>query len=166
MTLPFTTPRRFIPAHEEIEMVRPVIIAVAITGSIPRKKDTPAIPVTPAEQIESTHEAFEAGAALVHVHVRNRDESSGSDPALFAQVQEGMRKHCPNMIIQFSTGEQGSSSGYAPPEGSRSVGAPDGGRPRRSRGLSCGLTNALGQTDYQLRPFIARRLRDLRIRGG
>ena len=85
----------------------PVIIAVAITGSVPRKKDNPAVPVTPAEQIESTHEAFEAGASLVHIHVRNPDESPSSDPALFAQVQEGVRKHCPGMIIQFSTGGRG-----------------------------------------------------------
>jgi hypothetical protein len=35
--------------------MRPVIIAVAITGSVPRKKDNPALPVLPAEQIESTH---------------------------------------------------------------------------------------------------------------
>ena len=85
----------------------PVIIAVAITGSVPRKKDSPAVPVTPAEQIESAHEAFEAGATLVHIHVRNPDESPSSDPALFAQVQEGVRKHCPGMIIQFSTGGRG-----------------------------------------------------------
>jgi uncharacterized protein (DUF849 family) len=88
-------------------MSQAVIITVAITGSVPRKKDNPALPVTPAEQIESTHEAFEAGAALAHVHVRNPDESPGSDPALFAQVQEGVRKHCPGMIIQFSTGGRG-----------------------------------------------------------
>src|SRR5689334_10689003 len=87
--------------------MRPVIIAVAITGSVPRKKDNPAVPVTPSEQIESTHEAFEAGASLVHIHVRNPDESSSSDPALFARVQEGVRKHCPGMIIQFSTGGRG-----------------------------------------------------------
>ena len=87
--------------------MRPVVIAVAITGSVPRKKDNPALPVTPAEQIESTHEAFEAGASLVHIHVRNPDESSSSDPNLFAQVQDGIRKHCPGMIVQFSTGGRG-----------------------------------------------------------
>jgi 3-keto-5-aminohexanoate cleavage enzyme len=87
--------------------MRPIIIAVAITGSVPRKKDNPAVPVTPAEQIESTHQAFEAGASLVHIHVRNQDESSSSNPALFAQVQEGVRKHCPGMIVQFSTGGRG-----------------------------------------------------------
>ena len=87
--------------------MRPIVLAVAITGSVPRKKDNPALPVTPAEQIESTHAAFEAGATLVHIHVRNPDESSSSDPALFAQVLEGVRKHCPGMIVQFSTGGRG-----------------------------------------------------------
>lgn len=88
-------------------MSTPVIITVAITGAVPRKKDNPAVPVTPAEQVESTHEAFEAGASLVHVHVRNPDESPGSDPELFGRVQEGVRKHCPGMIVQFSTGGRG-----------------------------------------------------------
>ena len=90
-------------------MTTPAIITVAITGAIPRKADTPAVPVTPAEQIESTHEAFEAGATVAHIHVRNPDESPSSDPALFAQVQEGLLKHCPGMIIQFSTGGRGRS---------------------------------------------------------
>ena len=88
-------------------MTTPAVITVAITGAIPRKVDTPAVPVTPSEQIESTHEAFEAGASVVHIHVRNADESPGSDPALFAQVQEGVIKHCPGMIVQFSTGGRG-----------------------------------------------------------
>ena len=88
-------------------MSKPVIITVAITGALPRKKDTPAVPVTPSEQIESTHEAFEAGASLVHIHVRSADESPSSDPELFAEVQEGVRKHCPGMIVQFSTGGRG-----------------------------------------------------------
>jgi len=87
--------------------MRPVTIAVAITGSVPRKKDNPALPVLPAEQIESTHAAYEAGAALVHIHVRNDAESSSSDPGRFAEVQAGVRKHCPGMIVQFSTGGRG-----------------------------------------------------------
>jgi len=90
-------------------MTMPAIITVAITGAIPRKADTPAVPVVPSEQIESTHEAFEAGATVAHIHVRNRDESPSSDPALFAEVQEGIAKHCPGMIIQFSTGGRGRS---------------------------------------------------------
>jgi uncharacterized protein (DUF849 family) len=90
-------------------MSQAAIITVAITGALPRKAQTPAVPVTPHEQIESTHQAYEAGAALVHIHVRNKDESPSSDPELFAQVQEGVRKYCPGMIVQFSTGGRGRS---------------------------------------------------------
>lgn len=84
--------------------MKPCIISVAITGSLPRKKDNPAVPVTVAEQIESTHEAFEAGATLVHLHVRNDDESPTSAPERFAVVLDGVRRHCPGMITQVSTG--------------------------------------------------------------
>lgn len=87
--------------------MRPAIITVAITGSLPKKSDNPALPVTPSEQIESTHEAFEAGASLVHIHVRNPDETSSSNPDLFQAVQEGVVRHCPGMIVQFSTGGRG-----------------------------------------------------------
>ena len=88
-------------------MSDPVVISVAITGSVPRKRDNPALPVTVAEQVESTHAAYEAGAALVHVHVRNADETPSSDPEKFAAFQEGIRKHCPDIIVQFSTGGRG-----------------------------------------------------------
>ena len=88
-------------------MTTPIIVTTAITGSQPRKKDNPALPVTPSEQIESTHEAFEAGSSLVHIHVRDSQEDSSSDPDLFSEVQQGIKKHCPNMIIQFSTGGRG-----------------------------------------------------------
>lgn len=84
--------------------MKPCIISVAITGSLPRKKDNPAVPVTVAEQIESTHEAYEAGATLVHLHVRNDDESPTSAPERFAPVLDGIRKYCSGMITQVSTG--------------------------------------------------------------
>ncbi|CUH89698.1 3-keto-5-aminohexanoate cleavage enzyme [Phaeobacter sp. CECT 5382] len=85
-------------------MNAPCIICVAITGSLPRKVDNPAVPITVSEQIESTHAAFEAGASIVHAHVRNDDETPSSDPGKFAALKEGVEKHCPGMIIQFSTG--------------------------------------------------------------
>ncbi|RWA49274.1 3-keto-5-aminohexanoate cleavage protein [Cupriavidus sp. UYMSc13B] len=88
-------------------MQEPCIISVAITGSVPRKKDNPAVPISVAEQIESTHASHEAGATLVHLHVRDELENSSSDPARFAALQEGIRKHCPGMIVQFSTGGRG-----------------------------------------------------------
>jgi 3-keto-5-aminohexanoate cleavage enzyme len=82
----------------------PCIICVAITGSLPVKANNPAVPISVSEQIESTHEAFEAGAALVHCHVRNDDGSPTSSPERFAQLMEGIRAHCPGMIVQLSTG--------------------------------------------------------------
>lgn len=85
-------------------MTTPCIITVAITGSLPQKRDNPAVPITVQEQIESTHAAFEAGAALVHLHVRNDDGSPTSSPERFAAAQDGIRRHCPGMIVQFSTG--------------------------------------------------------------
>jgi 3-keto-5-aminohexanoate cleavage enzyme len=84
--------------------LEPCIITVAITGSVPRKENNPAVPITVSEQVESTHEAFEAGASLVHVHVRNDDQSTTSDPDRFADFQERIRRHCPGIIVQFSTG--------------------------------------------------------------
>lgn len=87
-----------------VGMTAPCIITVAITGSLPTKADNPAVPISTAEQVESTQEAFEAGAAIVHAHVRNDDGSPSSDPVRFADLKEGLEKHCPGMIIQFSTG--------------------------------------------------------------
>lgn len=85
-------------------MSKPCIICVAITGSLPRKSDNPAVPVTVQEQIESTQAAFEAGATIAHCHVRNDDESPSSDPEKFGLLLEGLRKHCAGMVVQFSTG--------------------------------------------------------------
>lgn len=85
-------------------MTTPCIITVAITGSVPRKEHNPAVPVTIAEQVDATQAAFEAGAALAHVHVRNDDQTPTSDPERFARLLEGLRKHCPGMILQVSTG--------------------------------------------------------------
>ena len=82
----------------------PVIICVAITGSLPRKSDNPAVPITVAEQVESTQEAFEAGATIAHCHVRGDDETPSSDPDRFAALKDGIERHCPGMIVQLSTG--------------------------------------------------------------
>jgi 3-keto-5-aminohexanoate cleavage enzyme len=85
-------------------MTDPCIICVAITGSLPRKEDNPAVPVTISEQIESTHEAFEAGATIAHCHVRDADQNPTADPEKFAALKEGLEKHCPGIIVQLSTG--------------------------------------------------------------
>ncbi|GAB5376534.1 MAG: 3-keto-5-aminohexanoate cleavage protein [Acuticoccus sp.] len=80
------------------------VICVAITGSLPTKADNPAVPISVAEQIESTHAAFEAGAAIAHCHVRDDDGKPTSDPERFARLKEGIETHCKGMIVQLSTG--------------------------------------------------------------
>jgi 3-keto-5-aminohexanoate cleavage enzyme len=82
----------------------PCIICVAITGSLPTKADNPAVPITISEQIESTHEAFEAGAAIVHCHVRDDEGRPTANPERFARLKEGLEAHCPGLIVQLSTG--------------------------------------------------------------
>ncbi len=82
----------------------PCIITIAMTGSVPQKSDNPAVPITVSEQVESTHEAFEAGATLAHCHVRMDDGTPTSDPDRFAALMEGIKAHCPGMVIQLSTG--------------------------------------------------------------
>ncbi|MFT4959580.1 MAG: 3-keto-5-aminohexanoate cleavage enzyme, partial [Paracoccaceae bacterium] len=85
-------------------MSNPCIICVAITGSVPTKSSNPAVPISISEQVESTQDAFEAGASICHAHVRNEDQTPSSDPEKFARLKEGVEKHCPGMIVQFSTG--------------------------------------------------------------
>ncbi|MEG4644697.1 uncharacterized protein (DUF849 family) [Paracoccus pantotrophus] len=82
----------------------PCIICVAITGSLPTKDNNPAVPITIEEQVESTQEAFEAGATIAHCHVRDDEGRPSSDPERFARLKEGIETHCPGMIVQLSTG--------------------------------------------------------------
>ncbi|HUS54456.1 MAG TPA: 3-keto-5-aminohexanoate cleavage protein [Thermohalobaculum sp.] len=111
-------------------MTNPCILCVAITGSVPRKEHNPAVPITVAEQVESTHAAFEAGASIAHCHVRLDDGTPTSDPERFARLKEGLEKHCPGMIIQLSTGgrsgngrERGAMLPLCPDMASLSVGS-------------------------------------------
>jgi len=111
-------------------MTNPCIICVAITGSLPTKDNNPAVPISIAEQIESTQEAFEAGASIAHCHVRDDDGKPTSDPERFARLKEGLETHCPGMIVQLSTGgrsgagqERGGMLSLSPDMASLSVGS-------------------------------------------
>ena len=111
------TRKQFFLTFEHMHTLKnqPCIICVAITGSVPTKADNPNIPISINEQIESTQEAFEVGASIVHCHVRNEDGSVSSDPSKFKKLQDGIKKYCPGMIIQFSTGGRsgvGKDRGY------------------------------------------------------
>ena len=106
------------------------IICVAITGSLPTKENNPAVPISVAEQIESTQESFESGATIAHCHVRDDDGKPTADPERFGRLLEGLRKHCPGMIVQLSTGgrsgagkERGGMLPLVPDMASLSVGS-------------------------------------------
>jgi len=83
---------------------KPCILCCAITGSVPTKAANPAVPISISEQVESSLAAVEAGASIIHAHVRNADETPSCDPEKFARLQEELRRHSPDVIIQFSTG--------------------------------------------------------------
>jgi uncharacterized protein (DUF849 family) len=111
-------------------MNSPCIICVAITGSLPTKDNNPAVPITISEQIESAHQAFEAGASIAHCHVRDDNGKPTSDPERFSALKQGLEKHCPGMIVQLSTGgrsgagrERGGMLALSPDMASLSVGS-------------------------------------------
>jgi 3-keto-5-aminohexanoate cleavage enzyme len=81
-----------------------LIITVATTGSLPKKKNNPHVPITPSEIIETGVRCESAGASIIHVHVRNlEDESPSTDYRLFEEVYDGLKSRT-NLIIQISTG--------------------------------------------------------------
>lgn len=80
-----------------------VVITVALTGAEVTRTQNPNLPITPEELIQSAYEAYNAGAAMCHIHVRNPDGTPAYDPLLFKEVLEGVRAKCP-MLVQFSTG--------------------------------------------------------------
>ncbi|UCH23910.1 MAG: 3-keto-5-aminohexanoate cleavage protein [Deltaproteobacteria bacterium] len=81
-----------------------LVITVATTGSLPKKKNNPHVPITPSEIIETGVRCEAAGASIIHVHVRNlEDESASTDYRLFEEVYDGLKSRT-NLIIQISTG--------------------------------------------------------------
>lgn len=84
-------------------MARKVMITVAVSGSRPTKEMNPAVPYTPSEIIDAALESYKAGAAIVHVHVR--DPKTGVPvyrAELYKEVLEGIRRKC-DMIVNLTT---------------------------------------------------------------
>lgn len=72
--------------------------------ALPKKKNNPAVPITPQEIIGEGVRCEGAGAAIFHLHVRNPvDETPSSDYELFAEAYQGLRERT-NLIVQISTG--------------------------------------------------------------
>jgi 3-keto-5-aminohexanoate cleavage enzyme len=80
-----------------------VVITVAQTGALVTKKMNPNVPEQPDEIAQSAYDCYNEGAALVHIHARDKNNVNSGDPAIFRDIHEKIRKKC-NMIIQDSTG--------------------------------------------------------------
>ncbi len=83
-----------------------VIITVAVTGAQVNKSLTPASPETPAEIAESAYDAYNEGAAIVHIHAKDSQGLPTGDPAVFGEIHSLVRARC-DMILQDSTGGGG-----------------------------------------------------------
>jgi uncharacterized protein (DUF849 family) len=81
-----------------------VIITAALTGPIASKQDNPALPTTPEEIAQAARGAYEAGAAIVHVHLRDEQGLPTADPGIAEKTVAAIRNACPEVIIQLSTG--------------------------------------------------------------
>ena len=83
---------------------RKVIISCAITGGMTVPGQSPAIPVTPDQIVESALGANQAGASILHIHVRDpKDGHPVADPELFLEVVSSIREQC-DAIVQPTTG--------------------------------------------------------------
>jgi 3-keto-5-aminohexanoate cleavage enzyme len=79
-------------------------LTCAITGAETTRERQPRLPITPLEQAEAAREALEAGAAIIHLHVREDDGSPSQRPERFREAIQAIREKAPGVIIQISTG--------------------------------------------------------------
>lgn len=83
--------------------MQPVIITAAMVGAEVSRDQQPNLPVTPQEIISAAVECYEAGAAIIHIHVRDAGGNATQDAHIFREVVEGIRARC-DVITQVSTG--------------------------------------------------------------
>ena len=86
----------------EIRVLKELIVNFTPTGMVPTKAMTPHVPITPSEIIEEVHQAYEFGITIAHLHARDENGAPTSDKAVYAKIFEGVRKHCPNLIVCLS----------------------------------------------------------------
>jgi 3-keto-5-aminohexanoate cleavage enzyme len=85
-----------------------LIITAAITGSRITRDITPHIPISPAEIVQSAYECWQAGASIVHIHVRDPHTGQGTqDVAVFRQVVEPLRQKTDLILCLTTSGIPG-----------------------------------------------------------
>jgi 3-keto-5-aminohexanoate cleavage enzyme len=86
-----------------LEPYAPLIINVALTGVIPTRAMTPHVPLSPEEIVADAVACHDAGAAVVHVHARDREGQPTYDADVFAEIIGGMRRERPQLIVCATT---------------------------------------------------------------
>lgn len=81
---------------------RKVIITVAQTGAFHGKEANPNVPTQPKEIAQSAYDCYNAGASIVHIHARDKNDVSTNDPKIYSEINTLIRAKC-NMILQNST---------------------------------------------------------------
>ncbi len=79
------------------------VVTCALTGVLANRKQNAAIPYTPAEIADEAKRAYDAGAAVVHIHARTDDGGPTFEPKVFAAIKREIRARCP-IILNYSTG--------------------------------------------------------------
>ena len=83
------------------------ILTCALTGVLTDPRQHP-VPVTPGQMAASAREAFNAGASIMHVHLRRQEQGMGHlpswDPEVAAEIVDAIRAACPGVIINLTTG--------------------------------------------------------------
>ncbi len=85
-----------------------VIITCALTGVLAKKEQCPGIPYSPVEIADEAKRAYDAGAAVVHIHARTPEGGPSWESAVFGEIKKEIQKRCP-VILNFSTGGIGLS---------------------------------------------------------
>jgi len=87
-----------------------VIVTCALTGVLANRDQCPWVPYTPVEIAEEARRAFEAGAAVVHIHARTDEGGATYEPSVYAAIRREIEQRCP-VILNFSTGGAGPMEG-------------------------------------------------------
>lgn len=90
-------------------MAKKIIITAALTGVLARREQCPYIPYTPEEIALEGKRAVDAGASILHIHARQDDGYPAYDIETYRRIGEEVRKLCPDVIINYSTGAVGLS---------------------------------------------------------
>lgn len=80
-----------------------IIINFCPTGMVPTKKETPFVPISTQEIIEQTHEAYEIGITIAHLHAREENGVPTYKKTRYFEIFEGVRKYCPTLVLCGST---------------------------------------------------------------